>query len=249
MENSGALGSMRFQKIRRKLLRRVGGAGYHVWWKVLNSKRHAGVPQNRSRFFLIAIKREALVHNFSFPSAITPVPFHNLLESGLIPWSLPGLPSRGEEIVKRGLAKLSAKGVEPTANTPCIVDAHASAGFSSSMATVSPALTATRCQANGHYISYLQRFMYISEMARLQGYPWSASKCLQILSDMRAASPHMSEQMAQRRLKHALGNAITCTMLVRLLPRVLRCAGLLDVKLATPGYAEIADGFARISLR
>eukprot|EP00971_Amphidinium_carterae_P217591 4319394-Amphidinium_carterae.1 len=75
MENSDALIQKKFAKVslanahgvarvRDRIVDCITNYGYKVKWKVLNSKDYAGVPQNRSRFYLVAIKSEAATKSF-----------------------------------------------------------------------------------------------------------------------------------------------------------------------------------------
>jgi DNA (cytosine-5)-methyltransferase 1 len=55
-----------FQIIRSRL----EGAGYDVYFKVLNSSTHGNVPQNRERIFIVGVLPELGVINFEFPEEI-----------------------------------------------------------------------------------------------------------------------------------------------------------------------------------
>ena len=243
MENSDALATDKFAKIRKKISKNIREAGYGVKWKVLNSRTHGGVPQNRRRLYMIGIKIEALVREFSFPKAIANIGLQDLLEdpstsqTALASQAKPcAVSTREKSIINVGLTRLREKhGVSPSDSTPCVVDGHASLKFSSAMPAVSPSLTATRALCDGHYIASRKRYMHLEEMARLQGYPWSTATCKQVLEKMEEASKGISRPQAERALKHALGNAITCSLLARLLPRVLKCAGL------TPAIKKLSE--------
>jgi len=45
-------------------------AGYHLKYKVLNSMKHGGVPQNRERIFIIGFLNEEACNKFQFPETI-----------------------------------------------------------------------------------------------------------------------------------------------------------------------------------
>ena len=44
--------------------------GYFIRWKVLNSKVHANIPQNRERLFIVGFKQEEHASKFHFPEPI-----------------------------------------------------------------------------------------------------------------------------------------------------------------------------------
>ncbi len=44
--------------------------GYSIHWKVLNSKVHANIPQNRERLFIVGFKQEEHAAKFHFPEPI-----------------------------------------------------------------------------------------------------------------------------------------------------------------------------------
>lgn len=53
-----------FQKI-QKLLEKIN---YKIFWQILNSS-HYGIPQNRKRIYIVAIKKDISIENFEFPKA------------------------------------------------------------------------------------------------------------------------------------------------------------------------------------
>ena len=54
----------------RTILRTLYGLGYFIRWKVLNSKVHANIPQNRERLFIVGFKQEEHASKFHFPEPI-----------------------------------------------------------------------------------------------------------------------------------------------------------------------------------
>ena len=62
-ENVKALTSSKFSEEFKIVLDSLEKAGYHNYWKVLNSKDF-GVPQNRERLFIVSVRKD--IDNFSF---------------------------------------------------------------------------------------------------------------------------------------------------------------------------------------
>jgi len=54
----------------RTILRTLYELGYFIRWKVLNSKVHANIPQNRERLFIVGFKQEEHASKFHFPEPI-----------------------------------------------------------------------------------------------------------------------------------------------------------------------------------
>ena len=238
--------------MRDRIIELIQSYGYVVKWKILNSRDHGGVPQNRPRFYLIGIKQESMHKKFRFPRAVEAVRLSDLLLKHDLPSKMRSSKfgaicrakalkhsRRVDENICAGLSKLQLR---PTTANPCVIDVHASARFTHAMANVSPALTATRAGQDGHYICKQKRFMHLWEMARLQGFGWTEEELLSICESFgcRPAA-------AGRRFKHGLGNAITCTVLMRLLPRALFCAGLLKDKIATPTADDLRAHLLQLS--
>ena len=107
---------------------------------------------------------------------------------------------------------LEKKGVNP-AHVPCFVETGASLTWSSVMVGTSPCLTATRCAGGGHFMTHLGRLMTVSEMCRLQGLPPNRIN-------------YGKAKVPWRVPPKAIGNMMSVNVLQRLLPPLLKCAGL-----------------------
>jgi site-specific DNA-cytosine methylase len=223
-ENSHAFAYKKFTKVRHKITSLIRSYGYNVWWKVLNTKDF-GIPQHRKRFYLVAIKNEALKRNFKFP-APTPacLPLNTLLEMPGVPGRpRPPATDRAKFIKRQALKKFKAKQIVPSVSTPCVIDINASPDYASQMAAVSPTLTATRCTQNGHYIALRKGMMRFNEMCRLQGmHPKIMEDALTFLRQQH------TEAHSLRVLKHAIGNAMSVNVLMAIMVRVLPAAGLVQ---------------------
>lgn len=65
-ENVKALTSKKFTEEFKIVLDSLEKAGYHNYWKVLNSKDY-GIPQNRERVFIVSIRKDIDHNIFEFP--------------------------------------------------------------------------------------------------------------------------------------------------------------------------------------
>ena len=65
-ENVKALTSKKFTEEFKIVLDSLEKAGYHNYWKVLNSKDY-GIPQNRERVFIVSIRKDIDHNMFEFP--------------------------------------------------------------------------------------------------------------------------------------------------------------------------------------
>ena len=76
-----------------------------------------------------------------------------------------------------------------------------------------PCLTATRCASGGHFITHKGRMMTTSEMCRLQGLPPNRIN-------------YGKAKVSRAKFSKAIGNMMSVNVLQRLLPPLLRSAGL-----------------------
>ena len=218
--------------------------GYCVTWDVMNTQNH-GIPQSRPRVFIVAIRADSCAQTFRFPKALnvwSPVNlFLQLPAEDQRAVTAPGAhdqPSTGRRArprehrrwvpstttAKRNLRNayvtLKAKNINPDKHTT-LVDVGASANFTNLKVNGSPCITASRGKSGGFYITTLKRMTSYEELGRLQGFPTNVVKKL-----LEAAARDDKPKSKTMTVGHALGNAISVNMLMRLLPRILVAAGL-----------------------
>ena len=191
-------------------------ANYHVTWDLINALDN-GVPHQRSRVYIVAIARESLKHEFTFPRKLKTIPPVDLFLDNN-PWR--GLPPQQGEIARRNICeqsrKLADEGAEPQTKT-CFIDVYSSPTFTQSKAGVCPCITATRGSQGGFHITNQRRMTSHEELARLQG--WTSP-----------AFERMRRRGNLKLIGHALGNGMSVNVLYRVLPRALYSAGLLKKK-------------------
>lgn len=205
-----------FTKIKRALLI----LGYKVFYRVLNT-RHHGVPQNRRRLYLVAIRGDSLKRKFGFPK-----PFE--LPKGAAekllnrcgadnPKAMPANPKHRAH-VKKGYKRFLAKGIDPRKEF-VVVDIGVSMDWALSMAHVMPTLTATRASGCGWWLSTVGRKIELEELFRFQGL------------EMRDCGDFGAAGLTPSHIGHMLGNSLSLNVIERVLRRALWSAGLVASRL------------------
>ena len=189
-------------------------ANYHVSWDLMNALDN-GLPQQRLRVYIVAIARESLKHEFTFPKRLkTTPPVEKFLDNNA--WHQQYQSQVAKRNLTTGNEKLSNEGAAPRVNT-CFIDVYSSPKFAQAKASVCPCITATRGSQGGFHITNQGRMTTHEELARLQG--WTSP-----------AFARMRKSGSLKTIGHALGNGMSINVLYRLLPRVLFAAGLLNEK-------------------
>jgi DNA-cytosine methyltransferase len=194
--------------------------GYEVYVQLLDTREH-GVPQSRPRIYIVAILTSCLNKDFQF-SFPTPVPMTEIkqflgavsddLEGCDVTEGLSGATLRNVMSALEKSAKLGKNPVDDWA----VVDTCAGPTFAHVMFGCCPCLTKARGGQDGHYVIPLRRKLNIHEIGALQGIP-------------KAWVDAMLEAVPDKpTVGRAIGDAMSLNVIMRLLPRVLVAAGLLD---------------------
>ena len=64
------------------LLQSMAGSKYEVHWDLRNTKIHGGLPQNRTRLFIVGILKSKLKNQFRWSPLVACVPLASLLSDG-----------------------------------------------------------------------------------------------------------------------------------------------------------------------
>ena len=151
----------RFAAIRDTIWKALVEAGYICEEKVLNTADY-GLPQNRPRWYLVAIRSDAYRAGEDCLQTVfpAPLPFTLLLQDIVRPlpasvWA--ALPPRshkqGRKNVIAAYTKMQAHGENPFI-VPAVVDCNSSVGFAGHMVERCPCLTRSRAgQLNGYRCS------------------------------------------------------------------------------------------------
>ena len=214
-ENSHRLLSTKFVAEWLALKKNLKSLGYYIRYKIINTQDH-GIPHSRPRTYLVGVRRDIQAGKFRFPKPIPAEPVDRFLDDGLTSSCASRVRLRQsanvDAVMDRARRILQSKGVDPT-KEPCFVETGASVNWSSVMVGRSPCLTATRCANGGHYITNLGRLMTMSEMCRLQGLPPNRIN-------------YGKANVSHKKFAKAVGNMMSINVLQRILPILLKCAGL-----------------------
>ncbi len=203
-----------YQKITKHLKK-----SYFVYGKVLNTKEH-GVPQNRRRIFVVAIRRDSRRWPYAWPKAyklpagaatklLDKKPTDNPKQ--LPPKSEP----RARSNVKAAYLKMLSRGIDPKRRF-IAVDTDASPRFRTVGNGILPCMTATRARNCGWWLSPVGRRITLNELFKFQG-----------LTDnglWRRAG------ISDKQMGFMLGNSISLNVYERILGRALWAAGLVTSK-------------------
>ena len=200
---------MIFQMIRGIVARRSGEQCYSIHWDIIDSLKVGCVPQRRRRLYIILLRRCGRSHvPFTWPKPVPPPPLSAVLEGAPLR-SYHNYPiPRGETVrrnVEAALQKIQkladARGVR-VESIPVVVDVGGTGTNLGEDHT--PCLIKTRGQTRVFFNLNSGSFLSATEMFRLQGY-----------TDDEIGSMNMV--MSENKLGSLLGNAMTKTVLQRLI--------------------------------
>ena len=160
-----------------KALKDRFGDRYFVSWRLLNSMRHGGVPQNRERIYIVGIKRCHRRLTFAWPDEIPCIPLSDMWDTDRValrtyrryPFPTLVVP---EKCVMNAMTKILNK-AEEDGEKPHSYDVIVDIGTSSSSVGFghSPTLTRSRCLCMDYWSMRHASKLTLSEMMRLQGFP------------------------------------------------------------------------------
>lgn len=204
---------IRILRALRAVMDPQGQAAYGVAWRMLNSRTHGAVPQNRPRVYIVCIRKGP---NGAFPRIHWPPPLAEVgLRTILDPPSVTLHPNvfptgaGARSRVKMALRELRAEGVNPS-RVPVAIDCDAPRGRW--CLDYTPCLTAARGGSGGFWITCRGRRMSTAELCRLQG--------------IDPHDVHLPVGVTSRQFGRMVGNAFTQTVIERLVSRLLVSAGM-----------------------
>jgi len=191
--------------------------GYKITKRVCNTRDH-GIPQSRPRLYIIAIHKSCHVRKFPWPSPVKAPPLLRFVDNSKAKKDT--INDLGATALANVLywrrEKKQSDGIDILA-LPYVLDVGASPKFRCMMLDCSPCLTKLRAGTGGHFITCLRQTMTIADVGRLQGAPTALVNAL-----VEAAGGDTSK------VGRALGDAMSINVLMRLLPRALWSAGVID---------------------
>ena len=220
----------RFKPVLAKIRQVLHAQGYRTYCALLKTHEH-GLPQARSRTYVVAVLRSAERTKFRFPE---PLPGRVDLEcivrgpkvapKAMLP--SPAAEARQRTLVVNELKKLVAKGHAPQGRI--IVELGTSDKFSYHRADgIFPTITAQRATRQDWWIADLGRKITIEELMMLQGLNPNSIQFEQA-------------GVSVQRIGHMVGNAMSLNVLERLLPCVLASVGMHPTKPAPDRWALLA---------
>ena len=150
------------------LLQSMAGSKYEVHWDLRSTKIHGGLPQNRTRVFIVGILKSKLKNQFRWsPPVAAPKTLASLLSDGDLSMDSFAHLSKGmQQRVVATTKKIMSSGKDPF-ERDCIIDMGCSNSFY--MENIAPTLTASRCSQRGYWSTKRFRRLSIPELMRLQG--------------------------------------------------------------------------------
>ena len=218
MENVKGFANKKFRPVLNKLVADLKSFGYIVKVALLNTKSY-GVPQDRKRIYLVAIRRDSAHRVFHWPKPLgDPLPMDHFLDPATPTDKAGRLPTAdaAKKLVKQAYAKAWKKGVNPL-EVPVFVDVDCSQRFSVSGIGEAKTITRGRGAAGGPWVSTRGRRTTIRELFRLQGYN---------PSDFRWKAAGVSKPQ----MGAMIGNAMSLTVSAPVIAEGLWAAGLVSVK-------------------
>ena len=148
-------------------LQSMAGSKYEVHWDLRNTRIHGGLPQDRTRIYVVGILKSKLKNQFRWPPPVACVPLASLLSDGdpSIDRFTPLCKGMQQRLVAM-IDKMPSSGKD-TFERDFIIDIRASIPFVTE--DYVPTLTATRCSQLGYWSTKRFRRLSIPEMMRLQG--------------------------------------------------------------------------------
>ena len=220
MENVKRLLSQKHQGVWLKIKSALTSMKYRVHARVLNTRKH-GVPQNRERLYVVAIRCDSLYRPFKWPGVVA-----LKYTAAELPIIMPDdiakrLPAtsdvRARSMVCRAYRKCLAAKTSPSKHFVA-VDVGCSDRFARYKVGLHPCLTASRAQQFGWWWSLVGRRATLPELCRCQG------------CDLDDFSGWCEQGITEAAMAHMVGNAMSLNVIERVLIRACWSAGLVRTK-------------------
>ena len=131
-------------------LQSVAGSKYEVHWDLRNTQLHGGLPQNRTRVFIVGILKHKLKKKLRWSPQVACAPLASIMSDEPPPSYAPfaNLSKSMQEHVVVASAKIMSSGKDPFEHD-YIIDIGSSQPYFTK--DVAPTLTATRCSQRGYW--------------------------------------------------------------------------------------------------
>jgi site-specific DNA-cytosine methylase len=164
---------LRLQDTFLEILRMLRECGrYRVFAKLLNSRIHSGIPQNRPRVYIVGILISAGVEDFQWPAQAP----QRHLEEFLDPHCGNGSDATRSRTTKQSHKRIQKiiqgkEGRDRTSWSQYVGDIQSGFKRPTVMKDCVPCLTKARASGGGHYLFGRRRLTSRMEMFRLMGIP------------------------------------------------------------------------------
>lgn len=201
-----------------------GSFAYVVTAKVVNTKAIGGIAQNRPRWYCVGIRKTKQVRKFQWPKSIPANSIEKLLPPRDISRATQslgdGMNNTNMKNLIKGVTKIEEMGGDPFTET-WFIDLDSSNAYGSNVKKgLCPCLTRTRSANRGFYVTNRGSRLTTASMLRLQGHDPCRLKKPQTVSN--------------RQFRATIGNAVSATVLCRIMRAQLIAVGLLDKAVADP---------------
>jgi len=217
IENVRGLTFKKHASVLTSIVTILRGLPYCVHTKVLNTCDH-GIPQNRPRLYIVAILGSKMRREYFWPSVVKEPDLHRFLDVGNCGHKRDINKCSNIALVNIvHFRKQMQKEKLDMFKKWYVIDIHAGKTYRHMARNRSPCITKSRGVTSGFFITRLKRRMHVIEMARLQGLPSTVAR---ELLDAIGGDDKIVGQ--------GVGDAMSLNVLMRVLPRALYAAGLID---------------------
>ena len=162
----------RFTNMLKNIQELFSRMGYVVYTEAINTQQH-GVPQNRMRTYLVAIRKDSLKRDFEFPEGYAlPLGAATRLLKRRPDDDTKALPPphqrRARKNVKMAYKKMLERGINPRRNF-LAMDVDGPDKFQSVGHDAMPTITAQRGRACAYWLSLVGRRINLPELFKFQG--------------------------------------------------------------------------------
>lgn len=191
-----------------ELFHRLRSAGYHIGAETLNARIHGGLPQNRRRLYIVAVRAPS--SDLVWPCAIAAKSLPAVLSADAAPAaSRPQAPKAREKLIKVE-RQLRAAGATQAELPHMVANCHSQLG--ALFIGCTPCLTAARGAQGGFWLLGRNRMMTVPELLRLQGHD--------------PGSTRIADTVSKRQAGILIGNSFTLPVVGRVLVSALRSVGV-----------------------
>ena len=186
---------------------KLAGNGYHIDYKVLDSRLYGNVPATRNRLYIVGIRKDCLARKWDWPGEL-PIPsLESILQQGLAKQEYGSLSTTQLKTLHKAVGMVQQQGRKPMQEA-WVIDLGNSAGYSSG-----PVLdrlpTVTKSHAGSIWLMHMQRFLSPAELLLCQGIRPEQLSC-------------RVQDLPAKTLARMCGNAFTATVIQRILQELLR---------------------------